>query len=290
MKKTTFVLGTLMLAAAAQAQFTTGFEAPVYTGSAGGTLLTGQDGWYLPAVAGSQDGTVHSYAGNVYGFVQNPLGGSQFAVTRFGNSNPARSQHAFDFSSADVFTASFDVCADRFGGVLPSSNNIGSFSLQPSTTARFYQTLYVWDDVNTGNAFDGNYIFFNAAGVQNGASGITPGPAWDALKLNTWYRMSTTWSFATNQILSISIDNLHDVAPATVLDTSALGWYLAGGANPTLARPTDFRIFGSGAISGTAVNTNQVGWDNLSIIPSPSGALMLGLAGLVGAGRRRRRS
>ncbi len=284
MKKTTFVLGTLMLAAAAQAQFTADFEAPAYTGSAGGTLLTGQNGWYLPAVAGSQDATVHSYAGNVYGFVQNPQGGSQFAVTRFGNANPARAQHAFDFSSADVFTATYDMCADRFGGVLPSSNNIGSFSLQPSTTARFFQTLFVWDDVNTGNAFDGNYIFFDAAGVQNAAAGITPGPAWDALKLNTWYRMSTTWSFTTNQVLSISIDNLHDAAAATVMDVSAMGWYLAGGANPTQARPTDFRIFGSGA--GT--NTNQVGWDNLSIIPSPSGAMMLGLAGLLGAGRRRR--
>jgi hypothetical protein len=271
-------------ACAAQAQYSTGFEAPTYTGTPGGTSVNGQDGWYTPAVAGSQDGTVNTYIGNTYGFVGNPTGGSQFLVTRFGNANPARAQHTIDFSAGDIYTASFDFCGDRFGGTLPASNNLGSFSLQNSATARFFQSLYVWDDLATGNAMDANYIFFNAAGVQNGASGITPGPAWDALRLNTWYRSSTTWSFNTNQILSISIDNLHDANPATVMDVSALGWYLAGGANPTQPRPTDIRFFGSGA----GDDVNQMGWDNLQIVPAPGSLALLGAAGLVGARRRRR--
>ena len=275
------VVGILAAAGAAQAQFFADFEPPSYAGSAAGTLLTGQNGWYLPAVAGSQDATVNTYANNAFGFVQNPTGGSQFAVTRFGNANPARGQHAFDFSQGDIYTAAFDFCADRFGGALPASNNIGSFSLQPSATNRFFQTLYTWDDLATGNAMDANYVFFNAAGVQQ--PNTLPGPEWDALRLNTWYRSSTTWSFATNQILSVSIDNLHDAAPATVVDVSGLGWYLAGGANPTLPRPTDFRIFGSGA----GANVNQVGWDNISIVPAPGAGLAL-LAGMLGARRRRR--
>jgi hypothetical protein len=283
MMKSASVLVGLAVATAAQAQYSTGFEPTTYTGSAAGTILTGQDGWYLPAVAGSQDATVHTYAGNVYGFVTNPTGGTQFAVTRFGNANPARGQHPYNFDAADQYTIAFDFCADRFGGSLPASNNIGSFSLQNSATSRFYQTLYTWNDVNTGNAMNANYIFFNAAGVQQ--ANTLPGPEWTALNLNTWYRQSTTFDFVTNRILSVSIDNLHDAAPAVVVDVSGLGWYLAGGANPTLPRPTDIRIFGSGAGN----NVNQVGWDNLSIqiVPAPAGLAAFGLAGLLAARRRR---
>src|SRR5690349_17209785 len=127
MIKSVTVVAGLALASVAQAQYSTDFEAPLYTGSAAGNLLTGQDGWYLPAVAGSQDGTVHTYAGNAFGFVTNPTGGSQFAVTRFGNANPSRGQHAFAFNGNTTYTAAYDFCADRFGGSLPASNNLGSF-------------------------------------------------------------------------------------------------------------------------------------------------------------------
>jgi hypothetical protein len=285
MIKSVAVVAGLALAAAAQAQYATNFEGPLYNGSAGGAILAGQDGWYLPAVTGTQDATVHTYAGNVFGFATNPTGGAQFAVTRFANANPARGQHAFNFQANTVYTAAYDFCADRFGGGLPASNNIGSFSLQNSATARFFQSLFIWDDLNTGNAMDANYIYFDAAGVQNAASGLTPGAAWDALRLNTWYRMSTTFDFASNRILAVSIDNLHDAAPATVLDTSALGWYMAGGASPAQPLPTDFRIFGSGA----GDNVNQVGWDNISIsaVPAPGALALLGLGGLIAARRRR---
>jgi hypothetical protein len=283
MKTFVFVVAGLALTTAARAQFFSDFEAPAYTGSAAGTLLTGQNGWYLPAVAGSQDATVNTYTGNAFGFVQNPTGGAQFAVTRFGNANPARGQHAFDFSTATVCTVAFDFAMDRFGGTLPSSDNVGSFSLQNSATSRFFQTLYTWDDLTTGNNVDANYVFFNAAGVQQ--PNTLPGPAWNALNRNTWYRSSTTWSFTTNQILSVSIDDLHDVAPATVVDVSGMGWFLAGGSAPTQPRPTDFRIFGSGA----GVNTNQVGWDNfsLTVVPAPGATLLLGAAGLIVVRRRR---
>lgn len=282
MKKVSFVLAAVGAAAAANAQYSTGFEPPTYTGSAAGTLLAGQDGWYLPAIAGTQDPTVHTYANNQWGFVTNPTGGTQFAVTRFGNANPARGQHPFNFSSADVFTIGYDFCADRFGGSLPASNNIGSFSLQDSTVSQYFQTLMVWSDLNTGNAFNHQYGVFAAGG---GAISFVnpPDPAFTNLNLNTWYRSTTTFSFATHQILSISIDNLHDAAAPVVLDVSGLGWYLAGGANSTLPRPTDFRIFGSGA----GQNTNQVGWDNISVVPAPATLALLGLGGLVAARRRR---
>jgi hypothetical protein len=280
--KVLFGVAGLALAASAHAQYSSNFEAPLYTGSAAGTPLGGQDGWYIPPIAGSQDGTVHTYANNAFGFVTNPTGGSQFAVTRFGNANPARVQHNFNFNQSDVFTIGYDFCGDRFGGALPASNNIGSFSMQDSLTSQYFQTLMVWDNLATGNAMDHNYGVFAASG--GAITFVTPpDPAWNALNLNTWYRATTTFSFASHQVLSISIDNLHDAAPATSLDVSGLGWYLAGGAASTLPRPTDIRLFGSGA--GT--NVNQMGWDNVSIVPAPATLALLGLGGLI-AGRRRR--
>jgi hypothetical protein len=261
------------------------FEPPTYTGSAAGTPLAGQDGWFTPAVANTNPGTVHTYAGNIYGFVTNPQGGTQFAVTRQGEAplTSGRAQRAIDFNVADVFTITYDFAGDRFGGALPASNNIGSFSLQDSAVSRYFQTLMVWDDVNTGNAMDHNYGIFSSTG--GAIQFVTPpDPAWNALNLNTWYRSSTTFSFLTNQILSISIDNLHDAAPPTVLDVSGLGWYLAGGANSTLPRPTEIRIFGS----GLGTNVNQMGWDNINIIPAPGTVMGLAVLGLYGIVRRRR--
>ncbi|MCA9288143.1 MAG: PEP-CTERM sorting domain-containing protein [Phycisphaerales bacterium] len=285
MTRTLLLAAGLALASTANAQFFSDFEAPTYAGSAGGTALTngfglgGQDGWYNP-VNGSTDGVVFEYSGNSWGFVNNPTGGAQFgAVRNQGATGFGRAQHAVDFSG-NTYTAAFDICMDRFGGVLPALNNLGSFSLQPSGSGAFWQTLYTWDDLSTGNAFDANYIFFNAAGVQQAST--LPGAEWDALRLNTWYRQSTTWNFATNQILSVSIDNLHDPAGPTVVDVSGLGWYLAGGTAGR-PRPTDVRFFAGGG----ANNVHIFGFDNLEIVPAPASVALLALGGLVG-GRRRR--
>lgn len=256
---------------AAQASFVTGFEAPTYTGSAAGTIVTGQDGWYNP-VAGSRDGLVHTYAGNTPGFVQNPQGGEQFLRTV---NDPAvgttfgRAQHDVNFSVGDVWTMSWDYAAIR-GGVLPAINNLGSFSLQNSATAQFYQSLMTWDDVATGTAYDMNYIWFDAAGVQNGATGALPGPEWNALPLNTWFRHTQTVNFATHQLLSISIENLHTGATTTVNLSNA---YLAGGANSTRPRPTGMRAFSGGGLNVE----NNGGWDNMSAIPEPASLALLAL-------------
>lgn len=73
--------GALLVAGQAGAQHSSGFEAPTYSGSAAGEIITGQDGYYIP-VAGSIDGLVYTYAGNTYGVVANPTGGDQFAAAR----------------------------------------------------------------------------------------------------------------------------------------------------------------------------------------------------------------
>ena len=57
-----------LMTSPARAQLVTNFEAPSYTGSAAGTLLTGQQSWYVP-VAGSPDYNVFSYAGNAVSLI-----------------------------------------------------------------------------------------------------------------------------------------------------------------------------------------------------------------------------
>ena len=70
MKRIAWFAVLIAASALASAQFSTGFEAPTYTGSSGGTTLTGQDGWYLPA-AGGVDFQVFTYAGNAPGVAAN---------------------------------------------------------------------------------------------------------------------------------------------------------------------------------------------------------------------------
>lgn len=276
------------VAGAAQAQFSTGFEAPVYSGSAAGTALTngfggppGQDNWYVP-VTGSGNFNVHTYAGNALGFVNNPNGGDQFIGNLGSTATPiGRAQHAVSFAAGGTWTASWDVNG-LFIGTAPAVNNLGSFSLQPSATANYWQQLMAYGDVNNTSQYNITYGAFGAAG---GAIILTnsPGPAWTNIPTNHWIHQSTTWDFTSNQILSVSIQDITAGTPAVTADVSAMGWYLAGGANNVLglALPTDVRCF-------TGNNQNATGWDNVSVVPAPGALAMLGLGGLA-AGRRRRR-
>jgi hypothetical protein len=163
-------------------------------------------------------------------------------------------------------------------GTLPAADNLGSFSLQPSATARFWQTLYRWDaNTSTATNFDAEYNVFSAAGVAT--NNLSAGAAWDALVANHWYRQSTTFSFATNRITEVTITDLTTNITTTANPTD---WYLAGGANSTLPMPTDFRLFTGGSAG------NVMAWDNLNVVPEPAtvAAVAIGLAALV---RRRRR-
>ncbi len=93
-----FILGVFACGVAV-ADFVTGFEPPTYAGSAGGTITTGQDGWYVPVV-GSADHMIFTYVGNAWGFPDNPAdGGTQFdAGQAQGGSAYARAQRDVDFS------------------------------------------------------------------------------------------------------------------------------------------------------------------------------------------------
>ena len=251
------------------ADWQTGFESPDYNGSAGGTPLTdtvipptgsGQQGWYLP-VAGSNIFNVFTYAGNTYGISQNPQGGSQFVGGRMaGNALMARAQRDYAWADNDSWTITFDVAA-LYTGVLPAVDNLGSFSLQPSTTAKYWQYILTWQDVNTATAFRVGYLT-----AENGtAPGVFPGPEWQNLPVNHWYRLTTTFRLYTNLIIECSIQDLTDGCPEIVVQPT--GWHLLLGTSPN---PTAMRCFSGGTTVG-----NVCAWDNLSIVlgpPPPVGA------------------
>jgi len=254
--------------------FSANFESPPYNGSATGVLTTGQQGWYLPAVTGSVDHNIYTYAGNSLGIVANPNGGLQFdAGMGTGAATNARTQHPVDFSAGGVWQASWD-CTGRFTGTLPATNNLGSWSMQPSGTARYFQQLMSWGGAGnnyqpvtpaptdwepTADHFHIHWGYFTAASPTTIAFSV-PGPEWMDLPVDHWYHVTVKWDFTAAQILEVSLKDLTTNGPTTTSNVSSLGWYLQGGPNSTFPLPTDVRCF--------AGSTNDVtGWDNLVVAP-----------------------
>lgn len=252
----------LCLAAAAPAAAQIGFEPPDYDGSADGVLVTGQQGWYLPSVTGSTDEFVYTYDSNGLGLAANALGETQFLGAEVPTDSFPRAQLDYDWSAASVWTVSYDFAA-RFNGTLPAADNVGSFSLQDSLVARYFIAVNTWADTFTAVQWNASYSAFDADGVLF-VDFASPGPEWQNLSVDHWYRQSTTFDFDSNSITSVSIADLDTGTVATFAPT---GWYLAGGAAGGLPLPTGLRFFVGGGGVGAVVPGNVMGWDNLLIEP-----------------------
>lgn len=277
MKKVLAVLAGLSICALASADFTAGFEsAEGYAGSPSGTVLTDQLGWYVP-VEGSNDYYVHTYLGEPYSFAFNPYGGQQLAIgASLGSPAYARAQHDYDWSSGTEWTVTYDT-AGMFTGTAPATHYLGSLSLQPSTTSRYWQTLFAWDNLDDPTTWTMTYYAIeDEAGNPVALPGLIPGPEWENLNPNHWYRSSTTFDMTTGMVTSVSITDLDTMEMATVEPD---GWYMTG-TYAGLPDPTGFRFFTGGSTEG-----NVMAWDNLSIIPEPASALLV-LAGALLLRRR----
>jgi hypothetical protein len=84
--------------------------------------------------------------------------------------------------------------------------------------------------------------------------------------VNHWIHQSTTWSFASNRILSVSIRDLTAGGPTTTLDLSGQEWYLSGGANNALPLPAGMTMYSGGGVGGRTEGGNVVAWDNIRIV------------------------
>ncbi|MFQ5414167.1 MAG: hypothetical protein ACE5E6_06880 [Phycisphaerae bacterium] len=249
---------TVALAAApADAQFSTGFEAPTYAGSAAGIELNGQDGFFNPVPDASISALVYTYAGNALGLPNNPAGGGEQFVgaTGPGGGMFARSQREIPYGDGTgVWTASFDIAA-TFTGALPSAQNVGSFSSQLFPDEATFIALARWADPAAASAWNADYVWFDAGGAQLIES--VADPAFQNLQTDHWYRWSTTFNLDTNQILQVSITDLTTGDTAT---NNPVDRYLVGGAAGA-PPPTGFRFFaGSANVPG-----NTLAFDNLDV-------------------------
>jgi hypothetical protein len=257
-----FILATL-LASAATAQYSTSFESFMASPTPG-TLLTGQDLFYNP-VAGSLDYDTFTTAGNAPGFAANPNGGAIF-VAGINTGAFARAQRDIPYGAGTgIWTAGFD-CAILFQGTLPAANNIGSFSLQPSTGGRIFIALARWTATATAVNWNADYVYYDVAGTQ--VTALVPDPGFQNLNLNKWYRWETDWDFDTNRILEL---RLQDLTTGVIVRHNPTNWYLQGGASPALGGftlPTAFRFFTGGG-GGTVTPGNLMAFDNVTVRQRP---------------------
>ncbi len=264
----------------AYGDFTADFEPPVYSGAPSGVGLAGQDGWYIP-VGGSLDYRVYTYADNALGFVQNPGGGSQFASMFTETFTSVRGQHDVNFAERDVWVISYDMAAN-VREIEPGAEPIGSFSLQDSATSRSFIASLRWiDRLNPLGGARARFDVFNAFG--GAFVDQSPGPAWENLQYNHWYRQSITVDFTSNQVIGVSLTDLHTGETADAFPTD---WYLRGGESPSGPLPSAVRLFSSG---NTPIN-NRLAWDNVSIVPEPATAFATLLGALALVYRRRERT
>lgn len=261
------VCACLLAVPVATAQYQSNFEA--LNASAAGTLLTGQDGYYIPAATTSVDFMVYTYTGNVLGMPQNPTGQDQFVAAEGVVGVYGRAQRDIVWPTGTV-TVGYDM-AGHYTGTAPSSNNLGSFSTQLYPGEATYIHLMSWSDPQA-LTFQALYYAYDAAGVVMAQPGASPGPEWENLPLDHWYRFETMIDFAANQITGALITDL----TTAVTTTAALtGVYLEGGAAGGSPHPSGFRFFAGGGTAG-----NVTAWDNISIVPEPSALVLLALGGL----------
>ncbi len=251
-------IAMLLCTGAATAQYSSDFEGVV--GHEDGQELNGQDGYYNPDPPNSISALVYTYADNALGVPDNPTGGAQFVA----GTGPAggvfsRSQRDVDYGDGDVFTISYDFVA-AFDNKGVSTQNVGSFSTQLFPGAATYIHLMQWNDPNDPVSYNARYIAYDAAGVQFAFpyDAGSAGPEWEDLEIDHWYRATTTFDLALNEIVHVSIV---DIETGDSAEFEPTGWYLGGGAAGGMPQPSGFRFFAG----STDTAGNVLGFDNIDI-------------------------
>ncbi|OPY16680.1 MAG: PEP-CTERM motif protein [Syntrophus sp. PtaB.Bin138] len=274
-------------AANSNAQYVSDFEG--LNASSAGTILTGQEGYYLPSY--SSDWQAYTYSNNLPGLPQNPTGGNRFVAgtaPAIDQLSGARAEHSLSTGSGGIWTLAYDVAATYLGQSGQATDYVGSFSATPSQN---YIQLFSWVDPAQALNFNAFYIAYDMNGIQSLTPGESPGSAWEGLFVNHWYRAWTTVDYSVNRITEVGIVDLQGGGGTASFNPS--DWYLYGGSSGG-SLPTAFRFFSGGTFGSTGGNT--LAFDNVSVIPGGYSAvpepatlflLASGLVGLAGYARKK---
>ena len=223
-----------------------------FTASAIGTPCAGQDGFYVPAVAGSIDGNIHTYAGNTLGLATNLLGGANFwGGLSAGGTAFARSQRALTLPTG-LIRVEYDVACNYLGTLTPTQN-IGSISFQPSATICHVNLLARWTMpiALPPTSWDAGLVIgpSSTAGTQT----ILPDPAFNNLQLGVWYRWGVTVDLVNGVYVEFSIRDPNFVTTVYVPPSPLAlpGQGLGPGG-------TDFRLFAGGSNAGNVFAVDNV--------------------------------
>lgn len=263
-----FVLLSLSPSVLAQG-YATDFEA--MTASPAGTLITGQDGFYVP-VAGSVDGLVFTYANNTLNIPVNPNGGANFfAGVSAGGTAYARAQRPTTFPANGLVYVQFDVLC-KYTGTATPTQNIGSFSFQPSTTNVYVNLLARWSSlVYPPTSWNADFVL---GPTLTGTQTVLPDPAFQNLALDVWHTWGTTVDLTTGNHLDFRIRNgVTNTWTIYTPPTSAPMPLPGQGA----ALPLEFRLFAGGTTAG-----NVMAVDNFRITGAVYSQYGAGCAGALG--------
>lgn len=242
---------TCLVSSLAAQGYSSDFES--LTASPAGSLLTGQDGYYVP-VAGSIDVNVFTYAGNSLNVPVNPRGGNNFCAGVSQLTNVfSRTQRNVTLPTNSRVYIQYDVLCNYRGTGTPT-NNIGSFSLQPSTTSVYTNLVARWPVGATfpPTTWDADVV----PGPTNTAVPIAlADPAFQNLAVGVWHTLGLTIDLATGNHVDFRITN--GVTNVTTVHVPTVPIVLPGQSLPL---PTDFRFFAGGSENLFAFDNVTITW------------------------------
>jgi hypothetical protein len=235
------------LAAPLAAQYHADFES--FTASASGTIITGQDGFYIPA-AGGYDGMVYTYAGNTIGIPTNPNGGSQFYSGLSAAISPyyVRAQRNITFPPRYVHIES-DILVNYIGTGTPAQYPC-SLSLQDSSTALSSNIICAWQSTTPPYTWQ----LYVTSGTTTAALGIA---GFQNLDANVWHHWGVTIDLTSEVYVDFTLTNGATNVTSYYAPNPPMPLGNAGRSYPL---PTGFRLF-----TGGSTGNNRSAVDNLII-------------------------
>ena len=258
--------------------FSTGYTAGVVTTAAQYTAGTaGQGGWFTSGGGSTfynivTDPTAGATRGNTMS-----IQGSSTGTARYAWTNDVASNWASRDSDSDTIVAAWDQDTSTFTTVsgTASTNRFGAV-IYDSTGTKILTGMYV--QVSTGNLY--GLAYATSGGVTSTyAYGVTSGGIQVVLDRDAWQSLAVTFNKTTGKA-----GFYYKKGDGTWGGASVTG--AAAGVNPD-----EFDLYGSG---NSSTSQGKAYYDNILVssgsgafVPAPGAVALLGVAGLIGARRRR---